>query len=138
MVDAGLEVVAVADGAAEGLDDLVGEDGDLAAVAADQMVMTPIAEELEVAGAAAEIGLAEQTEIAQELQRAVDGRAVDDRRQRFDPGEDLVRGEMLARGEDPEDQQPLRGNALTGGAQPLRQRGQRRRDDRRSGRRAAC
>src|SRR5262245_7946299 len=83
--------------------------------------MVRLVDQLELTRAATKVGHADQTEVPEELQRAVDGRAIDRRQLRFDPGKDVVRREVLAGLERTQNDQPLRGGALPDTAQPLHQ-----------------
>src|SRR5688572_30457410 len=87
---------------------------------ADQ-VMMQIVDQLELPGPAAEVGHAHKPQIAEQVQRAVDRRAVDPRQERLDAGKDLVGSEMLSRSERPQDDQPLRCHALPHAAKAIGQ-----------------
>src|SRR5215207_7350228 len=120
MIDGRRKTVAGADAVSQRIDQGIIQLQDRAAAVADQ-VMMQIVDQLELPGPAAEVGHAHQPQIAEQLQRAVDRRAVDPRQERLDPGEDLVGGEMLTRSERRQDDQPLRRDALPDAAQPVGQ-----------------
>src|SRR4051812_41988660 len=81
--------------------------------------MMQIVEQFELAGATTKVGHADQPQIAEQLQRTVDRRAVDPRQERLDASEDFVGGEMLPRSKRAQDDQPLRRDALADAAQTI-------------------
>ncbi len=119
MVDSRLEAEAFAHGVPQRLHEFVVEDEHRAALPTDEMVVPRVAEHFEAPGVAAEIGFAEQAEVAEQLQRSVDGRMGDGRQEGRDPLVDLVGRQMFPRREGAENHQPLGGEALARRAQPL-------------------
>ena len=118
VIEPGREPVPLHDRLTQRRDHGVVEEDDGLTVEADQVMVTGIVEKLEAPDATAEVRLAQQAEITEELERAVDGRAVDGRGQRTEASMDLVGGEMLAGRERIEDRDSLRGHALAYPAQP--------------------
>ena len=113
--------MALLQGVAERRQHGVVEGIDGAAAVADQVVMALGVDQLELADAAAEVGLADQAEITKQLERAVDRRAVDRRQPALDAAQYLVGGNVLIRLQGAQDDEPLGGDALANGAEPLGQ-----------------
>ena len=97
-------------------DNIIGQFPLLAAGSADEVVVAFL-DELVFAGAAAEIGLADQAEITQEFEVAVDGAAVEAGDGSLDAGVDLIGGEVPPLLQCAKDDQTLRGGALADRAQ---------------------
>ncbi len=116
MVNAGDEAIVGSDTLAQGGDGGVREFPLVAAAAADEMVVA-LFSQLIFAGAVAEIGLADEAEITEEFQIAVDGAAIEPGDAAFDTGEDFVGGEVPPLLQCAEDDEPLRGGALADGAE---------------------
>jgi hypothetical protein len=96
VIDVGRKPVLFTDTVTQRLHQRIVENEHMTAVAADQMVMPAVVEEFEVTNAAAEIGLGDQTEIAEQLQRSIYRRAVDGWGKGTDTVEDRVGREVLA------------------------------------------
>ena len=111
VVDAGVEAVAVRDRGAEGGDQAVFEFAHRAAVAADEVMMAAVAQ-FEVADAAAEIGFADEPEVAEQFERAIDGGAIDAGQGGGDPGQEVVGRDVFAGPQRGEDRQALGGGTL--------------------------
>lgn len=119
MIEDRRKVIGLADALAQGLDIGVIEFGHRAALLADQVVMARTVDPFEMANTATEIGFGDQSKIAKEFQRSVDGRTVDRGGERTYTGKDLVRGQVLTRtAKRAEDHQALRCHSLTRGPQP--------------------
>src|SRR5215213_10130003 len=107
-----METVPLAHRLAERFHQRVVHLGHKTALLADQMVMAGTAKKLEMAHAAAEVGFANQADVAEEFQRAVDRRSVERGYERLDPRINLVRGEVLTGlGEGGQNQQTLSSHA---------------------------
>jgi hypothetical protein len=119
VIDACVESVPGANAGVQLADELVIKEEHLSTGAADQVMVTVLIQDLEVAGASTEIGLAEQPKIAKEFQCAVNGGAIDDRTECFHALIDLIGGEVLAGGEGAEDEQALWRHPLANGTEAL-------------------
>ena len=101
-------------------DEIVVQFEDGATAVADEVMMR-LVDQLELPDALAEIGFADQAQVAIQLEGTVDRRAVDRRQLRRNPGENFVGGEMFTLLQRTEDDQPLRRHPLTNPAQAIRQ-----------------
>jgi hypothetical protein len=120
VIDAGSETVSPADAFPQRFHEVVIELHHVAATMTDEMVVR-LVDQLELTRAATQVGHADETEVAEALEGAVDRRTVDRRELRFNASKDFVRRKMLARLERTKDDQSLWRGPLPDTAQPFHQ-----------------
>jgi hypothetical protein len=119
MVDDRRELVSIADTLPERMDIGIVEIDHHAALLTNQVVMTGIVDALVVTNATTEIGLGDETKVAEQFEGPINRRPVDRGRQGTDTGVDLVGGQVLARSpEGSENHQSLGRDPLPNRAQP--------------------